>query len=187
MNNEDLKPMGSRLRMLRRERGMTLRTLAAKLNVTYSIIGNWETGRIQPGRNRITQLARFFGVNTAWLKDGVGPQTPDTLGPTPWPMRKIQKQWGVEAAIPDWPTPLIEFAASAVEFGLNPTTDNLLRVITRARELGTYALLPPELQVAVDTIRYPERSYRWPDFANWFLQATDSDLDLVEEIFSRNK
>ena len=189
MNDETLKAMGSRLRMLRRERGLTLRVMATKLNVSHSIIANWEAGRIAPGQNSIIKLANFFGVRVQWLSEGVGPQIPDISGPTPWPTDKLEEHWQISDVSPmpqDWPDGIKEFVASALMYGLEPSAGNLLKMTTKARELGTDAPLPPELEIAIEVVRDPQRGYRWPGFAEWFLRATDAALDSAEEVFRRN-
>lgn len=79
MNDASLKVMGSRLRMLRRERGLTLRILSSKIGVHYASIANWETDRSAPGSATIERLASFFGVNVKWLASGDGPMFLDLV------------------------------------------------------------------------------------------------------------
>lgn len=188
MTDEQLQSMGARLRMLRRERGLTLRRLAAQLGVSYSIIANWEVGRIAPGASSITKLANFFGVHVQWLRDGIGPQTPDLSESTPWPTEQLAEHWQVAEISPpppDWPAGLQEFVARALLYGMEPSAHHLLSMTTKARELGTATPLPPELAVAIEVVRDPQRGYRWPGFAEWFLRATDAALDSAEEILHR--
>ncbi len=188
MTDDQLRRMGARLRTLRRERGLTLRRLAAQLGLSYSIIANWEVGRIAPGPSSITKLANFFGVRVQWLRDGIGPQIPDLSGPTPWPTKQLAERWQVSdigPPPPDWPAGLQEFVARAVMYGLEPSASHLLKMTTKARELGTNVPLPPELEVAMEVVRDPQRGYRWPGFAEWFLRATDAALDSAEDVFRR--
>lgn len=185
MATEWTREAGRRLRMVRRERGLTLRSLAAQLHVTHSIIGNWETGRIAPGRDMLLTLSNFFGVAMDWLISGAGPMQPDWSAPVDWPTDDLRTQWSVSAILPgDWPEPFQRFLAAAAVFGMNPSAVNLARVVAISRELGTTDALPPEIQAAVEASGQPsERGWRWHGLAESFLRATDATLDAVEDIF----
>lgn len=176
---------GRRLRMLRRERGLTLRSLAAQLRVTHSIIGNWETGRIAPGRDMLGTLANFFGVRPEWLVSGAGPMQPDWSSPVHWPIDDLQAQWGVTATLPeDWPEPFRRFIAASAVFGIHPSAANLARMVAIARELGSADALPPEIQAAVESAgQSSDRGWRWHGLAEGFLRATNATLDAAEDIF----
>ncbi len=52
-----------RLRLLRKERGLTQEGLAALLNIKRSIIGAYEEGRAEPSLTRIKEIADFFSVS----------------------------------------------------------------------------------------------------------------------------
>ena len=176
---------GRRLRMLRRERGLTLRSCAAKLHVTHSIVGNWETGRIPPGRNMIATLANFFVVNPSWLSTGEGSMLPEPHAPLSWPHDDIGTQWGLVPVEPpkEWTPQFQQFMTACVVFGLQPSTTNMVRIITLARELGTVDALPPELQAVVESASpSSERGWRWRGLAEHFLRSSDAALDAVEDI-----
>ncbi|MCL2494766.1 MAG: helix-turn-helix domain-containing protein [Oscillospiraceae bacterium] len=55
---------GESLRRLRREKGLTQEQLAARLNVSYQTISNWERDENWPDLSMLPVLARFFGVRT---------------------------------------------------------------------------------------------------------------------------
>ena len=59
--------LGSRIRELRKERKMSQRELAEKLNVSQQTIGAWETERIVPGADTLGNIANYFGVTTDYL------------------------------------------------------------------------------------------------------------------------
>ena len=67
--------LGSRIRELRKERKMSQRELAEKLNVSQQTIGAWETERIIPGADTLGNIANYFDVTTDYLL--VGKRTPD--------------------------------------------------------------------------------------------------------------
>ena len=54
--------LGSQLRSLRAKRGMSLRALAAEVDVTASFLSQVERGRCSPSLATLRQLARFFEV-----------------------------------------------------------------------------------------------------------------------------
>ena len=58
---------GSTLRGLRREKGLTQEQLAARLNVTFQTISNWERDESWPDISMLPVLAGFFGVTTDTL------------------------------------------------------------------------------------------------------------------------
>lgn len=179
--------IGSRIRMLRRDRGLTLRRMADQLGINFSVIANWEAGRIRPGHRMVPRLAAYFGVAREWLERGAGAMTPSLTAPAGWPGESLRAQWGSEMPVEPpagWPPGLVEYVAAAIEFGIQPSTAALARMIIRARELGSAEPLPPELQAALaGPLRGQDdpRGYRWIGFAEWFLRATDAALDAVEE------
>ena len=52
----------NRLRVLRAERRMAQRELAARLSVTQSAVSLWESGEMEPTLERKRDLARALGV-----------------------------------------------------------------------------------------------------------------------------
>jgi len=58
---------GSTLRGLRREKGLTQEQLAARLNVSFQTISNWERDESWPDLSMLPVLAGFFGVTTDTL------------------------------------------------------------------------------------------------------------------------
>ena len=58
---------GKRLKMLRKESRMTQDELARKLNVTKSIISNYEIGDRTPSTHILIKLAYIFNVSTDYL------------------------------------------------------------------------------------------------------------------------
>lgn len=68
MKNAD-NQIGLRLRKLREEREMRIEDMAKVLGVATSTYGRWETGSNSP-KNKIPELAQFFGVTTDYLLYG---------------------------------------------------------------------------------------------------------------------
>ncbi len=175
---------GRRLRMLRRERGLTLRVCAQHLQVSFPILSKWETGTEQPSHKAQQKLAAYFDINWKWLVTGSGPIKPDPAPVLPWPKEKMANQWHITPVLPpDWPPAFQAFMAAAVEFGLEPSSSALARLVYRARELGTEQPLPPELEAAVRSVT--NQGFRWPGFAEMYLRGTDAALDSIEELWRR--
>lgn len=61
--------IGLRLRNLRKEREMRIEDIARVLGVATSTYGRWESGSNSP-KNKIPELAKFFGVTTDYLLYG---------------------------------------------------------------------------------------------------------------------
>lgn len=59
--------IGEKLHKLRTNQGLTVRELAAKVEVSYSYIAQIETGRRSPSAHLILKLANFFQVTTDQL------------------------------------------------------------------------------------------------------------------------
>lgn len=56
-----------RLKELRKEDGITQKTLAQAIGTTCDCIGFWEHGRSEPSITEIIALAKYFGVTTDYL------------------------------------------------------------------------------------------------------------------------
>ena len=59
--------IAERLRLLRREQGMTKRGLVADLAINYSTYANYESGFREPNSEVLRNLARHFGVSLDYL------------------------------------------------------------------------------------------------------------------------
>lgn len=70
-----MKTLGDRIRELREERDLTLRDVAAELDVSASFISDIELGRRDPSDERIRQLARILGTTQDEL-DQFSPRLP---------------------------------------------------------------------------------------------------------------
>lgn len=65
----DHKRIGLRLKSLRKERNLRGEDMAKVLGVAASTYARWETGSNSP-KNKIPELAKFFGVTTDYLLTG---------------------------------------------------------------------------------------------------------------------
>lgn len=59
--------LGKRIKALRQEYNYTQRALAQKLNVGYSTLAMYETGRRDPDTETLARIAAFFCVSTDYL------------------------------------------------------------------------------------------------------------------------
>lgn len=59
--------IGSRIRMYRKERGLTQKQLADKINVTKSRVSNWEQGINRPDADILTDICRVLNVSPSDL------------------------------------------------------------------------------------------------------------------------
>lgn len=58
-----------RIKLLRRDAGMTQREVAEKIGVTYRTYQNYEAGASVPSGNVLTKLAKVFGISMDMLAD----------------------------------------------------------------------------------------------------------------------
>ena len=59
--------MGTRIKELRKEFGLSQVDLAARMEVTKQTISNWENENIQPSIDMLVDLANVFNVTTDYL------------------------------------------------------------------------------------------------------------------------
>lgn len=59
--------LGTRIRELRRERGISQPQLAAAIGVSKGVISFWENGVNEPKASYIVALCKFFGVSSDYL------------------------------------------------------------------------------------------------------------------------
>lgn len=59
--------LGTQIKCLRTERGITQTELAVKLNISKQAVSNWENDNILPSIEMLLRLADFFGVTTDYL------------------------------------------------------------------------------------------------------------------------
>ncbi len=64
--------LGVRFNRLRRERGLTLAQVAARLGVSKPTVWAWEKGKARPLPERITAIAKVLGVSEAELTESGG-------------------------------------------------------------------------------------------------------------------
>ncbi len=62
--------IGSRIRTLRRARGLTQDTLAVSTGVSRSAVAQWETGRAGQMGSKLRRIAEALGVSVSMLKEG---------------------------------------------------------------------------------------------------------------------
>ena len=59
----DLQKIGTFLKELRKEKGMTQEQLAEKLNVSRRTVSRWETGNNMPDLDLLMELADLYEVD----------------------------------------------------------------------------------------------------------------------------
>ena len=64
-----MQRFGEKLRYLRRQQGLTLRGLAEDIDLSFSHLGNVESGKRKPSADLIFKIAKFFKVSTDSLMD----------------------------------------------------------------------------------------------------------------------
>ncbi|OZU89331.1 hypothetical protein CIL03_06330 [Virgibacillus indicus] len=62
--------IGSRVKELRVERGLTVEEFAEQIDFVKSIIWSYELGKKKPSVNHIERMAEFFHVSEEYLLDG---------------------------------------------------------------------------------------------------------------------
>lgn len=84
-----MESVGDRIRHIRKLHGMNQTAFAKRLGgVTRGAVGNWELGE-GISRENIAAIAKKFGVDIAWLMEGIGPR----------PERPAQSRAETESAI----------------------------------------------------------------------------------------
>lgn len=68
--------MKDRLKLLRKELGLTQQAFADKLNVTRANIAGYETGSRNPSDAVISLICKQFNVSEQWLRTGEGEMLP---------------------------------------------------------------------------------------------------------------
>lgn len=68
MNNQSL---GTMIRALRTERGMTQLDLARQMGVTDKAVSNWELGQSYPDFQRLVLLSDYYGIGLDELVRGI--------------------------------------------------------------------------------------------------------------------
>ena len=59
--------LGTRLRTLREEKGLSMEQLANAVEVSNASICTWEHGNTEPRASQIVRFAQFFGCSTDYL------------------------------------------------------------------------------------------------------------------------
>jgi transcriptional regulator with XRE-family HTH domain len=71
--DSDPQTVGTRIRALRRARGLTQDDLATACGVSRSAVAQWETDRAGQLRGNITRIAEALGASIEHLLQGAGP------------------------------------------------------------------------------------------------------------------
>lgn len=64
--------MAQRIQELINGSGLSLRSLASQLGVSYASLSQWATGRNNPSKEALITLCEYFSVTPAWLQYGEG-------------------------------------------------------------------------------------------------------------------
>ena len=62
-----MKILAERLLELRKERGVSQKTLAEAVGVSYSVVCYWETDRSEPTAPNLLKLADYFDVSLGYF------------------------------------------------------------------------------------------------------------------------
>jgi transcriptional regulator with XRE-family HTH domain len=58
----DMKIIGRKIAMLRKEKNLTQMELADKLNISYQAVSNWERGETMPDISKLPEIAQIFNI-----------------------------------------------------------------------------------------------------------------------------
>lgn len=150
------KLVGERLRMVRQAHGLSLRTLAEKLEISAQAISKYERGADMPGSTILLSMAKLFGVRIDYfcrINQVVMTDGPEFRAKNAF---RIKEQTTLQAKIQDWleryeqaealfpkerpkVSPLFETPA---EIGSDEEIEALALKVRKAWELGT-APIPP--------------------------------------------
>ncbi|MDP2644421.1 MAG: helix-turn-helix transcriptional regulator [Desulfobacterales bacterium] len=93
MNNQSKKKRGERIRLIRKQAGLSLQALAKELDIRYQSILQWENGDTSPSSDNIGKLAAKFGVHPTWIWTGQGPKHINEAEPSPPKIEKPSKEY----------------------------------------------------------------------------------------------
>lgn len=113
--------LGSKLRGLRRQRGMTQQELAELLEISASAVGMYEQGRREPDHTTLAKLCRIFGVSSDSLLLEESPPAP--------------KRPDLEEILDDFRSRLL--AQEGLMFNGVPLTESDIAQVVSAIEVGT--------------------------------------------------
>lgn len=68
--NQPGETLASRLIQLRKDKGLTLATVAQQLGVSKPSVWAWEQGRARPTSERLARIAAFYGLGETGLASG---------------------------------------------------------------------------------------------------------------------
>lgn len=77
MNKE--APLAERLKLALRAAELTQSLLAEKLSVSSAAVSQWLTGKKEPSRETLRQVAEVLGVDASWLEYGTGASPKENL------------------------------------------------------------------------------------------------------------
>jgi transcriptional regulator with XRE-family HTH domain len=66
----DPKAMGGRMRQIRKDHKMSIRSLAKQLGISFSLLGFYERGDRRVPINMLYEVSRLGGVSIDWLVTG---------------------------------------------------------------------------------------------------------------------
>lgn len=70
INQEELVTLAGRISLARKSANRTEKELSELTGVTIKTVRSWESGRTNPGANKMLILPRALGVSSAWLMSG---------------------------------------------------------------------------------------------------------------------
>lgn len=67
-----METIGERIKMIRKEKGLTQQRFAAELGLKQNTIATYEMNRTAPSDRTISDICRHFRVSEEWLRTGIG-------------------------------------------------------------------------------------------------------------------
>ena len=89
--------MNERLKLIRKNSGMTQEAFASELGATRGMIAKYETGLVVPDQTMRLLISQRFNVNPAWLETGEG--KPYKEGLIPELVHALRQMPAVQAAL----------------------------------------------------------------------------------------
>lgn len=182
-NSPAAKALGARMRNARRQAGLKVQQVAAALSVTPNFVYHAESGAIPPSAATVARYAQVVGTDPATL---LGCQESIRGDERNWPtlVARLAEIHGTDAATmppgdPDrWPPGPRDHLRSLLVFGIWPTGGTLAEALARHPALPAG---PADIQRVID--RMSGRRNR--GFLDWYLAATDTALDVLEDVWQR--
>ena len=180
-NTPAAKQMGSRIRQARRAKDWNARQVAHALEVKVGAVYHWEQGVITPSPDHLRRLALVAGLPVEYFLNHPIPVAAGTAEGAELTNEIRERLADLARAFGDsgadysqWSPAAQSYLITLVRLGLEPIPEHLGEILAQYPE----AKLSPEFTAV-------GRWSRRKNLVEWFFHASDTALDMMEDIARR--